>query len=134
MLTGSEDGSTFTIDCSFDLRISSPCSDLETFDETPQTGVEDDYSGETKYFTLTPFMVQPAVCDTEGTIEYTCTRVVDFGGTEYPQLCDDWTYPADANGNLGLTANLEDYPSVLPEGAYTFTVTATGLNGQTETG
>ena len=54
----------------------------------------------------------------------------------YNDLCDDWIYPADSNGNLPLTASNGDQfgsPPALPEGVYTFTITACGLDGQTQT-
>ena len=42
-------------------------------------------------------------------------------------------FPADSNGNLGLTANEGDDASILPPGDYIFTILGTGLNGQTAT-
>lgn len=78
----------------------------------------------TKYFTLTPFTVTPAIC--EDTVTYTCTSVVGPDNTTpFNDLCDAWVYPADANGNLALTAGSTDY-ATYPEGMYTFTITATG--------
>ena len=132
-MTGVEALTGFSINCSFDLRIDTPCDALDTFEDTAQTGVEDGYSGETKYFTLTPFTVEPSVCD-DSTITYTCTGVSGPDAGDYSGLCTGWTYPADANGNLGLTANPADKDGTLPPGVYTFTITATGLDGQTETG
>ena len=52
---------------------------------------------------------------------------------DYSELCDDWIDPADANGNLGLTASASDKVNY-PPGTYVFTITATDLSGMTETG
>ena len=44
-------------------------------------------------------------------------------------------YPGDMNGNLELIATESDFFSGdLPEGDYVFTITACGLDGQTEDG
>lgn len=133
---GKEAPPATTIDCDFTLRISNPCTTLDSFTATPQTSITDDYSGNTKYFTLTPFTAEPDICDNDD-IVYTCTSVAGPDWSAFNQLCDGWQN-ADAianDGDLALTANLADFTNNdLPVGTYTFTITATGLNGQTTTG
>ena len=47
---------------------------------------------------------------------------------DFTSLYAAWVYPANINGNLGLTATVPEYVSgALPEGVYTFTITAQGL-------
>ena len=94
--------------------ITDPCMDV-SIAPTSQSGVTDEYSGETKYFTLNPFDVEPALC--ASTVTYTCTAVNGPDAGDYSELCDDWIYPADANGNLGLTASASD-KDTYPSGAY----------------
>lgn len=134
-LIGKEAPPATTIECDFTLRISNPCTSLDSFTATPQTGITDDYSGNTKFFTLTPFTVEPDLCDNEN-IVYTCTSVTGPDGfTPFNQLCDGWDPAPVSGGNLALTANLSDFnDGSLPVGTYTFTITATGLDGQTTTG
>lgn len=78
----------------------------------------------------------PDLCDNDD-IVYTCTSVTGPGSTPFNQLCDGWQN-ADAIANdsdLALTATQLDFSSNdLLVGTYTFTITATGLNGQTTTG
>ena len=128
-LTGAETDSSFTIDCDFDLRIKSPCPTLDTFTATSQTGVTDTYSGTTKYFSLAPFTVEPAVC--ADSISYACTGVVGPDNTTpYNYLCNSWDPENVSGNNLALTASASDKPT-LPVGDYTFTITATDLSGAT---
>ena len=53
---------------------------------------------------------------------------------DYSTLANGWLYPSNTNGNLGLTATVADFVSnALPEGVYTFTVTAKGPGSQSQT-
>ena len=53
---------------------------------------------------------------------------------DYSGLASGWLYPGNTNGNLGLTAAVADFVSnALPEGVYTFTVTAKGTGSQSQT-
>ena len=72
---------------------------------------------------LNPFTIEPTICIE--TVEYTCTGVSGPGGVAFDDLCNAWSTP-----NLSLTATPAQFLSGdLPEGTYTFTITATGLNG-----
>ena len=129
-LTGAETDSTFEIDCDFTLRIKSPCPTLDAFTPTSQTGVTDNYTSATKYFTLTPFTVEPTLC--ADSVTYECTGVLGPDNiTPYNYLCNSWDTDG-VNGSLALTASASDKPT-LPTGAYTFTITATDLSGATQT-
>ena len=105
-----------------------PCDDLLTFMSTEQTGVTDDYSGVTKFFTLNPFEIEKAVCIP--TVVYTCS-VVGPDSANYDFLCTGFDGTLASN-NLSLTASYSDLDVVggnLPAGDYTFTITATTQYG-----
>ena len=109
--------------------ISDRCESLDTFTSNPQTDLAGLYDGVTRYFTLTPFNIQPKSC--RSTVIYTCTGVVGPGGANFDSLCNDFDSLPDINGNLGLVAQVGDDAGTLPAGDYVFTIEACGLNGQT---
>ena len=81
---------------------------------------------------LNEFTISPAIC--KPTVVYELTNVVGPDAGDYSGLANGWLYPGNSNGSLGLTANLADFVSnALPEGVYTFTVTAKGLGSQSQT-
>lgn len=104
VITGTDAGGINRVSCSFTLTVDTPCATLTTLDGTSQGMVTDNFSGETKPYTVTPFTVVPAIC--AGAISYECTGVMSTGYNDYSDLCDGFTYPAATPGgpNLSLTA------------------------------
>ena len=75
---------------------------------------------------LNEFTISPAICTS--TVVFEITNVVGPDAGDYSGLANGWLYPGNTNGNLGLTATVPEYVSdALPEGVYTFTITAQGL-------
>ena len=107
IITGTSADLGFSLDCEIEVELSNPCANLDTLDPTAQGNLMDNYSGITQYFSLTPFTITPASC--ESSVTYTCEGVLGPDGmTAFDSLCDAWVFPADSNGNLGLTASPGD--------------------------
>ena len=106
--------------------------DSITFSDPGQSNLSDTYTGVEQFFVLKDFTISPADCTSK--IIYEISNVVGPNAGDYSSLSNGWLYPGNTNGNLGLTANLADFVSnALPEGVYTFTVTAKGPGSQSQT-